>query len=98
MQYWGFLEGARYFKARSAAKEHNIEVRSGSRDLGVIGHGAGLDQSPARSKSALSKILLCFVCLFSLRLYFIHARMENTNGQQEKFDTFLWTKSKCRCF
>jgi len=90
MQYWGFLEGARDFKACSAAKEHNIEVRIGGRDLGVIGHGTGLGQSPARSKSALSKILLCLVCLFSLRLYFIHARMVNTNGRQEMFETFLF--------
>jgi len=35
MQYWGFLEGARDFKARSTAKEHANEIQSGSRDPGV---------------------------------------------------------------
>ena len=35
MQYWGFLEGARDFKARSTAKEHTNEVQSGGRDPGV---------------------------------------------------------------
>ena len=40
MQCWGFLEGARDFKARSAAKEHTNEVRSGSRDPGVSRPGA----------------------------------------------------------
>ena len=61
MQYWGFLEGARDFKACSAAKEHTNEVQSGGRDLGVIGHGAGLGQSRERSKS--------FVCLFYFPVY-----------------------------
>jgi len=35
MQCWGFLEGARDFKARSTAKEHTNEVQSGGRDPGV---------------------------------------------------------------
>jgi len=35
MQYWGFLEGAWGFKARSTAKEHTNEVQSGGRDPGV---------------------------------------------------------------
>jgi len=35
MQYWGFLEGAWDFKARSTAKEHTNEVESGGRDPGV---------------------------------------------------------------
>jgi len=35
MHYWGFLEGARDFKARSTAKEHTNEVQSGGRDPGV---------------------------------------------------------------
>ena len=61
MQYWGFLEGARDFKTCSAAKEHTNEVQSGGRDLGVIGHGAALGQSRARSKS--------FVCLFCFPVY-----------------------------
>jgi len=35
MQCWGFLEGARDFKARSTAKEHTNKVQSGGRDPGV---------------------------------------------------------------
>ena len=35
MQYWGFIEGARDFKARSTAKEHTNEIQSGGRDPGV---------------------------------------------------------------
>jgi len=35
MRYWGFLEGARDFKARSIAKKHTNEVQSGGRDPGV---------------------------------------------------------------
>jgi len=42
MQYWGFLEGAQDFKARSTAKEHTNEVQSGGRDPGVSRPGAGL--------------------------------------------------------
>jgi len=46
----GFLKGTRDFKAPSAAKEHTNEVRGGSRDPGVRRPGAGLGQSPARTK------------------------------------------------
>ena len=46
----GFLKSTRDDKARNAAKEHTNEVRSGSCDPGVRRPGAGLGQSPARSK------------------------------------------------
>jgi len=59
---WGFLEGARDFKARSAAKEHTNDVRSGGRDPGVSGPGTGLGQSPTHSK-----LIPCvFTCNFFL--------------------------------
>jgi len=65
MQYWGFVEGARDFKARSAAKEHanaKLEVRSGGRDPGISRPGAGLGQSPTRSKLSLCVfIFFCFI-------------------------------------
>ena len=50
MQYWGFLEGARDFKARNTAKEHTNEVQSGVRDPGVSRPGACLGQSPVASR------------------------------------------------
>jgi len=46
----GFLKSTRDVKARSAAKEHTNEVRSGGRDPDVRRPGAGLSQLPARSK------------------------------------------------
>jgi len=46
----GFLKSARDFKGPSAAKEHTGEVRGGGRDPGVRRPGAGLGQSPARSR------------------------------------------------
>ena len=46
----GFLKSTRDFKARSAAKEHTNEVRSGGRDPDVRRPDAGLGQLPARSK------------------------------------------------
>jgi len=62
MQYWGFLQGARDFKAHSAAKEHTNDVRSGGRDPGVSGPGTGLGQSPTHSK-----LIPCvFTCIFFL--------------------------------
>jgi len=46
----GFLKSTRDFKAPSAVKEHTNEVRGGGRDPGVRRPGAGLGQSPARTK------------------------------------------------
>ena len=48
MQYWGFLEGARDFQARSTAKEHTNEVQNGGRDPGISRPGAGLSQLSTR--------------------------------------------------
>ena len=45
-----FLKSRRDLKAQSAAKEHTNEVRGGGRDPDVRRPGAGLSQSPARSK------------------------------------------------
>jgi len=49
-QYWGFLEGARDFKARNTPKEHTNKIRSGGRDPGVSRPGACLGQSPVASR------------------------------------------------
>ena len=46
----GFLKSTRDFRAPSAAKEHTNEVRGGGHDPGVRRPGAGLGQSPARTK------------------------------------------------
>ena len=46
----GFLKSTRDFKAPSAVKEHTNEVQGGGRDPGVRRLGAGLGQSPARTK------------------------------------------------
>jgi len=46
----GFLKSTRDFRAPSAAKEHTNEVRGGGHDPGVRRLGAGLGQSPARTK------------------------------------------------
>jgi len=45
-----FRKSTRDLKAQSTAKEHSDEVRDGGRDPDVRRPGAGLGQSPARSK------------------------------------------------
>jgi len=63
IQYWGFLEGARDFKARSAATEHTNKVRSGGRDPSVSRPGDGLGRSPTRSfffDIAHQEVFLCY--------------------------------------
>ena len=62
MQYWGFLEGARDFKASSSEKEHTNQVQSGSRDPGVSRPAAGLGQSPTCSK--LIPCVFTYIFLF----------------------------------
>jgi len=63
---WEFLEGARDFKARSAAKEHTNEVRSGGRDPGVSGPGAGFGQSSTCSKFSRAQFVVCLSLYVSL--------------------------------
>jgi len=63
----GFLKSTRNFKALSAAKEHTNEVRGGGRDPGVRRPGAGLGQSPARSKFFRAAMHFVFVC-YRLRI------------------------------
>jgi hypothetical protein len=55
----GFLKSTRDFRAPSAAKEHTNAVRGGGHDPGVRRPGAGLGQSPARTKIFRAAMLVC---------------------------------------
>ena len=70
---WGFLECARDFRARSAAKEQTNEVQFGGFDPGVSGPGAGPGQSPAHSKFSLAQCT-CFHARKSFRMVVIPGR------------------------
>jgi len=64
MQYWGFLEGAGDFKARSTAKEHTNEIQSGGRDPGVsrpVRQALGYGQTLCRRFSSWCIELLSFL-------------------------------------
>jgi len=60
----GFLKSTRDFKARSAAKEHTNEVRSGGRDPGVRRPGqVSVSRQHARSSLVHNARFLCFLFL-----------------------------------
>jgi len=55
----GIFKNTQECKAPGAGKEHTNEVRGGGRDPGVKRPGAGLSQSPTRSKFFSLLLLLC---------------------------------------
>ena len=66
----GFLKSTRDFRAPSAAKEHTNEVGGGGHDPGVRRLGAGLGQSPARTKifraAMHAFVFFCFIVIVNI--------------------------------